>query len=145
MSSVPTEFFLDDLKEGDAKFIHQKWPSLFVPTIETLEVCIKFNPTTGLYRKSDNRLLACAIVHENGLNGNLNVDAEFRRQKLGKYVLASHSIKIQKEGKLQIAAVEHDNKVANNFLPSVGGSWTGNISAIKVRANSKNGLLSAKL
>lgn len=142
--SLPEEFDLRSLNESDADFIYQKWPNKFL-NLEEFKTCIKYNPTTALYRKADDFLIAWTILCENGMSGNLFVHEDFRQLKLGKYVTIAQGLKLQKDRRISYGVVAKNNEVALNFFKSFLSTVVGSIITIKMRRKPQGEDLLGKL
>jgi hypothetical protein len=131
------------LKESDAELMNSKWPQGFSDSEEYLRTCIKFNPSTGLYRSSDNKLIGWSIVLETGAGGNLYIDDEYRRLNIGRFLTMAHGIRTLKAGKLSAwcGFILHYNDISfkmqsvmSHFL------WVNNVSSIGVKKRKFDGL-----
>lgn len=107
-----------------------------------IKTCIKFNPSTGIFRKNDNCLIGWTLYCEFGLPAFLYIDDEYRRQKIATYVVAAQTLKLIAKGIIFNCCVKHGNEASIKFQTNVLRSkFVDNRDAILIRKKHKMGKL----
>lgn len=87
---------------------------------EYFEDIIKYNPSTGLYRKDDGELIAWCIMHESGDQGALEVVEKYRNKKIGSGVLWQQVLKAFQRNKLNFNYIYSKNEAATKLTSNMG-------------------------
>ncbi|KAG4068589.1 hypothetical protein HA402_004930 [Bradysia odoriphaga] len=128
----PDGFYLDDLKQCHVEKINSMWPQRFSDSYKFLSNCVAQNPSTGLFNKDTNELVAWQIMLETGAAGHLFIDNKFRRKGFATIVTLAQRIKVKKLRNDTVGFVAHQNKASQQLVKTVGNQWLSNVSFIGI-------------
>lgn len=96
------------------------WPQQYDNSVEFLKRCIKYNVSTGLYRKDTNELVGWVAVLETGATGTLCIKEEYREQGLAENLLIYNADRIYDAGGLVFGYIVHENTRSLHVLEKIG-------------------------